>query len=113
MHLSMLVYVGGRVLLALLFVGAGFTKIAGPKPFLDHMQQEGVPRLLFPAVIALELGAGVALAIGWHTQIAAGVLSVFCLATALVFHRNFKDRAERTQFVKDLALAGALAMLAA
>jgi putative oxidoreductase len=113
MHISMIVYIGGRVLLALLFVGAGVTKIAGPKPFLDHMQQEHVPRFLFPAVIALEIAAGVALAIGWHTQIAAGVLCIFCVATAVVFHRNFKERAERTQFVKDLALAGALAMLAA
>jgi putative oxidoreductase len=113
MPVSMIVYIAGRVLLALLFVGAGVTKIAGPKPFLDHMQKEGVPRLLFPAVILLELAAGIALAIGWHMQIAAGVLAVFCLATAAIFHRNFKDRAERTQFVKDIALAGALAMLAA
>jgi putative oxidoreductase len=64
-------------------------------------------------VIILELAAGIALAIGWHMQIAAALLSAFCFATAVVFHRNFKDRAERTQFVKDLALAGALAMLAA
>jgi putative oxidoreductase len=39
-------------------------------------------------------------------------LAAFCLATAVVFHRNFADRAERTQFVKDIALAGSLAVLA-
>jgi putative oxidoreductase len=61
----------------------------------------------------VEIVAGGALLIGWHTQIAAGVLAVFCLATAFIFHRNFKERAERTQFFKDLALAGALAILAA
>jgi putative oxidoreductase len=113
MSLATIVYVTGRVLLALLFVGAGITKITGPKPFLDHMQQEHVPKFLFPAVIALEIAAGLALAVGWHVQIAAGALAVFCVTTALIFHRNFQDRAERTQFVKDLAIAGALAMLAA
>jgi hypothetical protein len=30
-----------------------------------------------------------------------------------VFHRNFGERAERTQFFKDIALAGALAAIAA
>jgi putative oxidoreductase len=104
---------GGRVLLALLFVLAGVSKIAGPKPVLDHMRQAGVPVFLFPAVIAFEIGAGAALAIGWHTQIAAGALAAFCLATALVFHRDFAERAERTQFFKDIALAGGLAFLAA
>lgn len=113
MHLSMIVLIAGRVLLSMLFVLAGINKIVGPKPVLDHMQQEGVPRLFLPAVVALEIAAGGALLIGWHTQIAAGVLAAFCLATAFVFHRNFKERTERTQFFKDIALAGALAMLAA
>jgi putative oxidoreductase len=95
-----------------LFVLAGITKIVGPKPVLDHMAQEGVPKIFFPGVIALELASGVALLIGYHPAIAAGVLSAFCVATAVAFHRNFKERAERTQFTKDIALAGALAVLA-
>ena len=108
-----IVAIGGRALLALLFILAGLSKIAGPKPVLDHMRAEHVPTLLFPAVIAFELGAGAALLIGWHTEIAAAALALFCLATALVFHRDFAQRAERTQFIKDIALAGGLALLAA
>lgn len=107
------VAVAGRILLALLFILAGAAKIAGRGPFLEHMKQEGVPGVLLPAVIALELGAGLALAAGWRTAWAAGALAAFCLATAIVFHRRLGERAERTLFFKDLALAGALALIAA
>ncbi|HEY2070125.1 MAG TPA: DoxX family protein [Rhizomicrobium sp.] len=113
MTTAQIILTGGRALLALLFVLAGITKIIGPRPVLDHMRQEHVPVVLLPLVIALEIGAGGALLVGWHTEIAAAVLAAFCLATALVFHRNFAERAERTQFFKDIALAGGLAMLAA
>ena len=108
-----LVALAGRGLLALLFVLAGITKLAGPKPFLAHMAELHVPGLLLPAVALFEIGAGLALLAGWNTLIAAGALSLFCVATAIVFHRNFAERAERTQFIKDIALAGALAFVAA
>jgi putative oxidoreductase len=99
--------------LAALFILAGVTKIVQPKPALEHMAQGHVPGFLFPAVIGLELCAGIALLIGWKTVIAAAVLSLFGIATAIVFHRNFAIRAERTLFAKDLALAGGLAFVAA
>ena len=108
-----IVAIAGRVLLALLFVTAGLTKILGPKPVRDHMQQVHIPLVFFPAVVVFEILAGIALAVGWHTGIAAGLLAAFCIATALFVHRNFAERAERTQFAKDLALAGALAFIAA
>jgi putative oxidoreductase len=113
MPLPHIVMLAGRALLALLFILAGLSKIAGPRPVLDHMKQEHVPAILFPAVVAFEIAAGGALLVGWRTQIAAGALALFCLATALVFHRDFAQRTERTQFAKDLALAGGLAFLAA
>lgn len=105
--------IAGRALLALLFVTAGLTKILGPEPVRDHMRQVHIPLIFFPAVIAFEILAGAALALGWHTGIAASLLAAFCVATALLVHRNFSERAERTQFAKDLALAGALAFIAA
>ena len=108
-----IVAVAGRGLLALLFLVAGLTKLAGPKPFLAHMAQAHVPGILLPAVALFEIVAGTALLAGWMAGAAAGALSLFCLATAIVFHRDFTQRAERTAFAKDLALAGALAFIAA
>jgi putative oxidoreductase len=103
----------GRSLLALLFILAGAAKIAGPQPFLDHMAAHHVPGVVLPLVILLELGAGVALLIGWRLPYAAGLLALFCVATALVFHLDLADKAERTLFIKDLAIAGALMVIAA
>jgi putative oxidoreductase len=103
----------GRSLLALLFILAGAAKIAGPQPFLDHMAAHHIPGALLPLVIALELGAGAALLAGWQLPYAAGALALFCVATALGFHLDLADKAERTLFVKDLAIAGALMVIAA
>ncbi|WP_372781162.1 DoxX family protein [Phenylobacterium sp.] len=98
----------GRALIAFLFVSAGIAKIIGPKPFLDHMAEHRVPGLLLPLVIALEIGAGALVLIGWQARWAALALAVFSLMTAFVFHLDFADKVERTQFVKDLAIAGGL-----
>ena len=108
-----LVSIAGRVLLAALFILAGAAKIAGPQPFLNHMAAHHIPGLLLPAVIALELGAGLALLLGWQMPFAAGALALFCLATAFGLHLDFADKAERTLFIKDLAIAGSLMVIAA
>ena len=113
MTIQTVAFVAGRALLAALFILAGIAKVLGPRPFLDHMAAFGVPGALLPAVIALELGAGIALLLGWRLTYAAGALAAFCVLTALVFHLNFGDKAERSLFFKDLALAGGLLAIAA
>lgn len=103
----------GRALLALLFLLAGTAKILGPDPFLAHMAEFHVPGYLLWAVIALEIGAGAALFLGWRLFWSAGALAVFCVLTAFIFHFNFAVPAERTLFFKDLAIAGGLIAIAA
>jgi putative oxidoreductase len=105
--------IAGRTLLALLFILAGIAKIAGPQLFLDHMAAHHIPGAVLPLVILLELGAGVAVLLGWQLPYAAGALALFCLATALGFHLDFADKAERSLFFKDLAIGGALMVIAA
>ena len=108
-----IIAIAGRVLLAALFILAGIAKIAGPQPFLEHMAAHHIPSVLLPLVIALELGAGLAILFGWQLPFAAGALALFCLATAFGFHLDFADKAERTLFFKDVAIAGALMVIAA
>ena len=112
-HLEKIVTIVGRALVALLFILAGVVKVLNPTPFLQHMAQFGVPTFLLPAVIALELGAGLATLIGWHVRDAAGALAVFCVMTAAIFHHQLGINAERTLFFKDLAIAGGLFAMAA
>ena len=108
-----IVMIIGRALVALLFILAGVAKILNPTPFLHHMTEFGVPTFLLPAVIVLELGGGLAVLIGWRAREAAAALGVFCVLTAAIFHHQLSISAERTLFLKDLAIAGGLLVLAA
>jgi len=107
------VTIAGRALIAILFVGAGVSKVLGPAPFLEHMARFHVPGFLLIGVAALEIGAGLAVLFGWRLRYSAGALAAFCVSTALVFHLNLGDHVERTSFFKDLAIAGGLAAMAA
>ena len=111
-HVERIVKVVGRALVATLFILAGAAKVVDPRPFLEHMMQFGVPGFLLPAVIALELGAGVAILVGWRIREAAGALAFFCVMTAAIFHYQLWIHAERTLFFKDLAIAGGLFLMA-
>lgn len=102
----------GRLLIAVLFVLAGIAKILNPQPFLNHMTQFGVPTFLLPAVIALEVGGGLAVLVGWRLREAAGALAIFCILTAAIFHHQLGIKAEVTLFLKDLAIAGGLLLTA-
>jgi putative oxidoreductase len=101
----------GRLLLALLFILEGWSKLRGYGGAVAYMARYSVPALLLPLAIVLELGGGLLLAIGWQARCAALALSVFCIATALLFHLNFADRNQVLHFEKDLAIAGGLLVL--
>jgi putative oxidoreductase len=63
----------GRILLALIFVLAGATKLGNPGPTIGTMASHGIPApqyLVFGA-IAIELIGGLMLMAGWHARIAA------------------------------------------
>jgi putative oxidoreductase len=99
-----------RISLAALFIVAGLGKIAGYEGTAGYMQSMGVPGVLLPFVIALELGGGLAVAIGYRTRLAAFLLAGFSLLSGLIFHSPL-DPSEQTQFLKNLALAGGFLLL--
>jgi uncharacterized membrane protein YphA (DoxX/SURF4 family) len=63
------------------------------------------------ATIALQLSAGIAIALGWRARLGAAALGLFSLATAILFHNNFANRIELLHFDKDLAIAGGMFVL--
>lgn len=94
-----------RIFLATLFIVAGVSKIGGYEGTAGYMQAMGVPAFLLPAVIALEIVGGIAIAVGYRTRLAAFLLAGFSLLSGLLFHSPL-DPAEQTQFLKNLAIAG-------
>jgi len=98
----------GRLLLALIFIMAGLNKIPNYAQTAGWMDSMGVPGVLLPLVILLEVGAGLAILVGWKTRWAALALSGFCILSAIIFHSNFAVQAEMISFMKNLAIAGGL-----
>ena len=103
----------GRILIALIFVIAGYNKIVGYDGTVGFMAKFGVPAMLLPLVIVTELGCGLALVAGWQTRIAALLLAGFTLVAALIFHTDFANYVQYLFFMKNLAIAGGLLALVA
>ena len=101
----------GRLLLAAVFVVEGWSKLRGYDAAAAYMNRFGVPGVLLPAVIALELGGGLMIAAGWQTRLVAAALAVFCILAAILFHGNLADRNQFLHFEKNLAIAGGLLTL--
>lgn len=104
---------GGRVLLAALFLVSGLGKIGAYATTAGYMQAAGVPGALLPLVIATEVLGAIALVVGWQTRVAAFLLAGFTLLSALLFHNNFADQVQAIMFLKNVSIAGGLLLLVA
>ena len=109
--MNKLTHLGARVLLALIFVLAGAGKIAHFSDTQAYMSSVGVPGMLLPLVILLELGGGLALIVGFKTKWVASALALFCVVSAAIFHHNFADQVQMIMFLKNLAITGGLLLL--
>jgi len=103
----------GRILISLIFVVSGISKLGNFSGTQGYMESVGVPGMLLPIVIAVELLGGLAVIFGWNTRIAAFLLAGFSLVSAVLFHANFGDQMQMIMFMKNLALAGGFLMIVA
>jgi putative oxidoreductase len=101
----------GRLLLALMFIIAGWSKIGGYAGTQGYMASAGVPGALLPLVILVELGAGLLIAIGYQTRLAAPLLAGFTIIASLLFHWKPGDQVQTLFFLKNLAVAGGFLVL--
>jgi len=101
----------GRILISLMFVTSGFSKISGYAATQGYMEAMGVPGALLPIVIAVEFLGGLAVMLGWHTRVAAFLLAGFSLLSALLFHANFGDQMQMIMFMKNVSIAGGFLMI--
>ena len=104
----------GRALLALIFIIAGTMKIFGFAGTVGYIASVGLPMPEVVAVltIVLEVGAGLALLVGFHARTAAWVLALFTLLATVLFHRNLADQMQMTLALKNLAMLGGLLYVA-
>ena len=108
----------GRVLLALTFIISGWGKITGFSDNVGYIASQGLPlpQVLLVIAIAIELGAGLAIAFGWKTRWAAVAFVVFLVVITPIFHAFWNvpaDQAmmQQANFMKNLSILGGLLVL--
>jgi uncharacterized protein (TIGR02246 family) len=62
--------------------------------------------------LVFEIGAGLALLVGFQTRLFAVLLAGFSLVTAFIFHADFSDQMQQIMFLKNVAMAGGFLLLA-
>ena len=103
----------GRIFISALFLISDFNKIFDLDGSMGWMECFGVPGfLIFPA-IAIEIILPVLVIVGYHARIAAGILAIFCLSTAFIFHFDFSDQTQFVSFLKNIGLAGGFLFIVA
>ena len=101
----------GRILISALFFLNGIFKINNYEGTIGWMEGFGMPGILLIPTIILEILGPVLIIIGYKTKLAAGFLSLFCIATAFIFHNDFANQMQLTSFLKNIALAGGFLIL--
>ena len=101
----------GRILISILFLLNGLFKINNYENTIGWMESFDLPGFLLIPAIVLEVLAPILVIIGYKTKVAAASLSLFCLATAIIFHNDFSDQVQLTSFLKNIALSGGFIFL--
>ena len=104
--MSNLIDFSARILISALFLISAYNKIFNIESSMNWMSGYGVPGILIYPTILLEILLPMMIIIGYKVRIAAGLLSVFCLLTAFIFHFDFADQIQLILFLKNIGLAG-------
>ena len=102
-----------RLLISALFLISAYNKIFSIDGTMSWMEGFGIPGLLLYPTIALEIILPLFIVIGYQARIAAGLLAIFCIATAFIFHYDFVDQMQTIAFLKNLGLAGGFLFIVA
>lgn len=105
----------GRILIAFIFLFAGFGKITGFEGTVAYIASKGMPLPQLAAIgaILVEVGGGLMVVLGWKARWAAAAMFIFTLLTALIFHNFWAAAADQAQnqmihFMKNISMMGGL-----
>ena len=103
----------GRFLISALFLISAYNKIFSIDVTMSWMEGFGIPGFLLYPTIAFEIILPLFVIIGYKARIAAGLLAIFCITTAFLFHYDFVDQMQTIAFLKNLGLAGGFLFIVA
>ena len=107
-----------RILLAAMFIISGFGKITGFDGTAGYIASKGLPmpQVVAALTIALELGGGILLAVGFKARWVALLLGIFSVVAAIIFHNFWAVEAaqkmgQQINFLKNITIAGGMLMV--
>ena len=101
----------GRIFISTIFLFSALNKIENYEETIEWMANYNLPNYFLAPTIVLEIIAPILIIIGYKTKIAAAALSIFCIATAVVFYSDFDDQMQLIAFLKNIALSGGFLFL--
>lgn len=103
----------GRILISILFLVSAVNKIFNLEGSIGWMESFGVPGfLLYPAIV-LEVILPIFVIVGYQARLSSGILALFCLTTAFIFHFDFSNQTQLVSFLKNIGLAGGFLFIVA
>ena len=102
-----------RLLISALFLISAYNKIFSIDGTMSWMEGFGIPGLLLYPTIVLEIILPLFIVIGYQARLSAGLLAIFCITTAFIFHYDFVDQMQTIAFLKNLGLAGGFLFIVA
>ena len=112
-HMANVLDLIGRIFISALFLISAYNKVFNLEGAMAWMEGFGIPGfLIFPA-IAVEIILPILVIVGYRARLAAGILAIFCLMTAFLFHFDFSDQSQLVSFLKNIGLAGGFLFIVA
>lgn len=107
-----------RILLMILFIIAGWSKLTGFSGTVGYLESLGTPAPMLAAAIAviMEFFVAIVIVVGFYTRPLAFLFALFTLGTALIGHQfwtmvDAERAANMTQFFKNMSIMGGLLLL--
>lgn len=104
-----------RLLLGLIFVMSGISKITGFEGTQQYMASHGIPLTAFflVAAIVVEILGGLSVILGLWARAGATVLCLFLIPATLIFHTDFSQQTQLIMFLKNISIMGGLLFVVA
>ena len=103
----------GRIFISALFLISAYNKILNLEGSMGWMEGYGVPSFFIYPAIAIEIILPILIIVGYRAKLAAGMLAIFCLITAFLFHFDFSNQSQLVSFLKNIGLAGGFLFIVA
>ena len=105
----------GRILLGLIFVMSGLTKITGFEATQQQMAAQGMPltAVFLVGAIVVEVLGGLSVILGLWARGGAAALILFLIPATLIFHTDFSQQTQVIMFLKNLSIMGGLLLVMA